>query len=401
MIAASLTDISNFNGVPVDLAIGLDRPPLAQHPNLVFWLLHRRRSAYDQVDHRRAAGLLHYPARAPVRATLSSRPTTWPSGTKACTRSSRNISTPLQRYDDAWEVCPPPPLAERRDVPAMADYIYFPKRMSPPKRQDLVVEALAHTKSNIRLVFHRRPQRRLLDTIVKRSKELGVADRIEWRDERARTSWLRYAESLAVVCTAREPRIRRLEAMLSQGRMLTCRTDSVGFSNSFFDAARASSAPRTSFDRAGAGPAVGGRPEAGEQAYQARYDQMGVSWPLVISRLTRRGAEPGLQAGPRSRRRVARPERIHGAIKAEAPLGERSRAGGPEDLSRYLDTARATRPRRRGTTTPRTDAIYNAVGPGRGLSGLKVIRRLAASASMRCPAGASRTPSSRLSRAVI
>ncbi|WP_406857372.1 hypothetical protein ABEG18_07035 [Alsobacter sp. KACC 23698] len=51
MIAASLTDTSNFNGVPVDLAIGLKFPAyLARHPNLVFWLLHQHRSAYDEWD---------------------------------------------------------------------------------------------------------------------------------------------------------------------------------------------------------------------------------------------------------------------------------------------------------------------------------------------------------------
>ena len=47
--AARLADLSEAEGVPIDMMIGLKIPSLSRlrHPNPVFWLLHQHRQAYD------------------------------------------------------------------------------------------------------------------------------------------------------------------------------------------------------------------------------------------------------------------------------------------------------------------------------------------------------------------
>src|SRR5579862_3662920 len=51
MLAARSLDVSEFNGVPIDLAIGLKFPAyLMRHPNKVYWVLHQHRQAYDLWD---------------------------------------------------------------------------------------------------------------------------------------------------------------------------------------------------------------------------------------------------------------------------------------------------------------------------------------------------------------
>src|SRR6056297_2518913 len=51
ILAAKLTDLSEFEGVPIDLMIGLKFPAyLARHPNKAFWIIHQYRQTYDQWD---------------------------------------------------------------------------------------------------------------------------------------------------------------------------------------------------------------------------------------------------------------------------------------------------------------------------------------------------------------
>src|SRR6056297_4121012 len=51
ILAARLTDLSEVEGVPIDLMIGLRFPAyLARHPNKVFWIIHQYRQTYDQWD---------------------------------------------------------------------------------------------------------------------------------------------------------------------------------------------------------------------------------------------------------------------------------------------------------------------------------------------------------------
>ena len=48
ILAARLLDLSESEGVPVDLAIGLKFPAwLAHHPNMLFWVIHQHRQAYE------------------------------------------------------------------------------------------------------------------------------------------------------------------------------------------------------------------------------------------------------------------------------------------------------------------------------------------------------------------
>src|SRR5690606_24361689 len=76
----------------------------------------------------------------------------------------------------------PPPLAAKLKPGPYGDYFYFPSRISALKRQALVLEALAKTKTAARVVFSGRPDSKYDGELFQeRIRELGIAGRVEWR----------------------------------------------------------------------------------------------------------------------------------------------------------------------------------------------------------------------------
>jgi glycosyltransferase involved in cell wall biosynthesis len=47
----------------------------------------------------------------------------------------------------------PPPRAEKLRVGELGDYIFYPSRMEPQKRQELLIEAMKHVRSSARVIF--------------------------------------------------------------------------------------------------------------------------------------------------------------------------------------------------------------------------------------------------------
>ena len=263
--------------------------------------------------------LLHYPDGKAARNSIIKADNLAFGRAKGVYTISQNVSRRLQRYNNvASEAVYPPSSAGRAArVPRLWRLHLLPEPDQPAQRQDLVVEALAHTKSNIRLVFTGVPDNdAYLNTIVKRSKELGVADRIEWRGSASEDELVSlYAESLAVVYTPRDEDYGyvTLEAMLSHKAVLTC--DDLGGPLEFVLDGEDGGylRPRTSFDRAGAGPAVGGPPRDGADGRGVPGSVRPDGRVLAAGDQPphRRGAEPGLQAGRPRKAGGASPGRAH------------------------------------------------------------------------------------------
>jgi glycosyltransferase involved in cell wall biosynthesis len=131
-------------------------------------------------------------------------------------------STPL--YHPPWE-------AEKFYCDEPDDYLFYPSRIAPVKRQGLVVEALARTRQPVRLCFAgAADQPRFLHEVQTLARTLEVFDRIDWRgqvseDEKRKL----YARSIAVIYPPRDEDFGyvTLEAMLASKPVLTC-SDSGG-----------------------------------------------------------------------------------------------------------------------------------------------------------------------------
>ncbi len=294
MLAARCIDISEFNGVKIDLAICLKFPAyLMQHPNKVFWILHQERAAYDLWD----TGLshfFHHDDGELVRSAIRQADNTELGQAKRVFANSKNIAKRLIEHNGimAEPLYHPPPLAERLHTGAFGAYFYYPSRITGIKRQDFVLKALAFTKAPCRVVFSGafesvEHEKQLKDLASK----LGVQDRIEWRGFVNEEEMIDlYANARAILFTPVDEDLGyvALEAMLAGKPLLTLedsgepvnlmRHEIEGLVSAVDPAAYAKLMDRLFTDeqcakRLGAAAA-------------ARYQSLNISWDSTIKQLT-------------------------------------------------------------------------------------------------------------------
>ena len=233
MLACQLLDISEVAGTPVDLVIGLKFPAyLIPHRNKVLWILHQHRTAYELWDHP-LSDLVYYPNGAEVREAIQHADRKLIPEAKAVFANSRNVAQRLKKFCDidSTPLYHPPPNAEQFYCSPAEDYLFFPSRLCIPKRQALVLEALAHTHNPVRICFAgSSDQPSYADELASLARKLKVHKRVEWLgpvgEEEKRQ---RYAGAIAVVYPTVDEDYGyvTLEAMLSSKPVVTC-TDSGG-----------------------------------------------------------------------------------------------------------------------------------------------------------------------------
>ena len=232
ILACRLLDLTESMGTKIDRVIGLKFPAyLIPHPDKVLWILHQHRAAYDMWD-QHWGDLYGAPGGAEAREVIRSADTRLIPEARRVFANSRNVAERLRRFNgiEATPLYHPPPLADLYRSEAQGDYLLMPSRFNGPKRQDLVVEALGHTRQPVRVVF------------------IGGADNPAWAEgvmARAdalapgRAQWLGpvsdarkidlLSAALAVVVPPQDEDYGyvALEAMLSSRAVITC-TDSGG-----------------------------------------------------------------------------------------------------------------------------------------------------------------------------
>jgi glycosyltransferase involved in cell wall biosynthesis len=233
MLACRLLDVTEAAGTPVDLLIGLKFPAyLISHPNKVLWILHQHRTAYELWDHP-LSDMIYYPNGAQVRDAIQQADRQLIPQSKAVFANSRNVARRLKTFCgvDSAPLYHPPPQAESFYSAAAQDYIFFPSRLCIPKRQALVLEALAETRNSVRLRFAGSPDRPSYSEELKTiAHKLKLGDRVEWLDNVTNEQMRRlYAHALGVVYPPVDEDYGyvTLEAMLSSKPVITC-SDSGG-----------------------------------------------------------------------------------------------------------------------------------------------------------------------------
>ena len=294
MLAARSMDVSEFNGVKIDLAICLKFPAyLMRHPNKVHWILHQHRQAYDMWDSG-LSDLFDDENGQFVRDAIRESDNVELGGAARVFANSANVAKRLSHYNNvvAEPLYHPPPLASRLTRGEFGDYFYYPSRISKVKRQEFVLRALARTESAVRIVFSGAPDNpEYGQELTRLARELGVERRVEWKGFVSEEEMIRlYAGARGVVFTPIDEDLGyiALEAMLAGKPLLTLsdtgepaaltRDGIEGFVTSPEPAALAEAMNRLaeSSDLAA---------KMGEAALQ-RYKSLDISWANVVAKLT-------------------------------------------------------------------------------------------------------------------
>ncbi|MFN2454458.1 MAG: glycosyltransferase family 4 protein [Pyrinomonadaceae bacterium] len=294
LLACRLLDVTEFAGTPIDLLIGLKFPAyLIKHPNKVLWILHQHRTAYDLWDHATLGDLIHSPRGIEVRDAIRRADQQLIPEARAVFALSENVAKRLENFCGITSapLYPPPPEAEKFYSAPAEDYLFFPSRLSQPKRQSLVLEALRLTREPVQVRFAG-----TADTLSYAAELQTLAARLRVD---ARCAWLGaiteeekrrlYALALGVIFPPVDEDYGyvTLEAMLAAKPVITCadsggplefvRAGETGFVAAPTPESLAKAMDELWRDRARA-------KLFGEQGL-ARYRALDIGWPKLIGKL--------------------------------------------------------------------------------------------------------------------
>ena len=195
-----LLDLSESNGMPVDLVIGTKFPSyFARHPRKVTWLIHQYRAAYELAG-TPYSDFDHTEQDVGLRQTLMDLDRRMLAECRAVFSNARNTADRLARYNGlaAEPLYHPPRLADRFTSGPYGDYVLSVGRIESVKRVDLAVRATALLPPGLRLVVAGDGTQR--GNTERLARELGVADRVTFLGAVSDDEVVRlYREALCVV----------------------------------------------------------------------------------------------------------------------------------------------------------------------------------------------------------
>ena len=225
-----LLDLSESNGRPVDLVIASKFPTyFARHPNKVAWLIHQYRAAYELCG-TEYSDFAHTELDVGLRETLMRLDTEMLGECRGVYTNARNTAARLAKFNGlpAQPLYHPPQLAPRLVPGPYGNYVLSVGRIESVKRVDLIIKAMAHIDSDVRLVIAGDgSQRQHAEQTVERA---GVADRITFLGSVGDDQLIGlYADTLAVVYPPFDEDFGyvTLEAFLARKPVVTC-SDSGG-----------------------------------------------------------------------------------------------------------------------------------------------------------------------------
>ncbi len=228
-LATFLTDVSlSHDGQPVDQVITMRFPSYAvRHPVHVCWLNHRMREYYDLWES--FSGSLSPPAR--VKESIRRRVIHAADRhllTRRVTRlfaQSATVQSRLQRWGQIGsEVLRPPPPPRRYRCDSYGTYFFAVSRLTPLKRIDLMIRALAEpVASDLRCVVAGEGEE--AEVLAERARSLGVADRVNLVGAVDDDTLVRHLAECRAVCftpLAEDYGFVTAEAFASRKAVVTC-----------------------------------------------------------------------------------------------------------------------------------------------------------------------------------
>lgn len=175
-------ELSESNGLPIDAVIPLKFPAyLIHHERKIVWLIHQHRTAYELWNHPQYADLAREKEGVLVRDTIHVADRVALGEAKRVFANSKNVQRRL------WESLriPSEPLYHRspltedlltQQAGPLGDAVVFPSRFESLKRQGVVVDAMRHVNTDVRLVLvGRGPDE---DALRRQIEEHRLGDRV-------------------------------------------------------------------------------------------------------------------------------------------------------------------------------------------------------------------------------
>src|SRR2546423_8567699 len=180
-LAWRLLDLTMVDGAPVDQLICTKFPSYAvRHPRKVVWLVHQHRQAYDWYG-TPFSDFANTPEDRATRDMVIRMDRRTLGEAQRRYTISRNVGARLRRFTglDSAPLYPPSRYAGRLRAGPYGDYILSDARLDAAKRLDLLLRALACTKTAVRCVFISvGPQRERLAALA---RDLGLGQRVQFR----------------------------------------------------------------------------------------------------------------------------------------------------------------------------------------------------------------------------
>ncbi len=178
-LAWRLLELRETSGRSPDLVVATKFPSyLIRHPRKVTWLFHQYREAYDLFGTEHSA-IGDSAEDAALRQSVHALDAAGLGESRRLFAISRNVADRLFRFNrlPAVPLHPPAPLAGRYRSGPYGDFLLYAGRLEKVKRPQLLLEALAATRSRARLVLAGAGP--LADELRQSAARLGLAGRVE------------------------------------------------------------------------------------------------------------------------------------------------------------------------------------------------------------------------------
>lgn len=179
-LAWRLLDLTQVDGRPVDAIIATKFPSYAaRHPRKIVWLVHQHRQAYDWYG----TSLSDWgaqPGDAELRRLLLRLDRRTLGEARRLFAISRNVAARLKRFNglQATPLYPPSPLMPRLQPGPSEPYILSIARLDRAKRIDLLLRALARSRSELRAIIAGRGP--ALDELQQLTRRLELTQRVQF-----------------------------------------------------------------------------------------------------------------------------------------------------------------------------------------------------------------------------
>jgi glycosyltransferase involved in cell wall biosynthesis len=179
-LAWRLLDLTESFGEKIDMVIATRFPSyVIKHPHKVVWLIHQFRQVYDLYG-TPYSDFTDSPEDQRVRQLVKSIDNQTLGEARRIFTNAQNTADRLAHYNGlkGEALYHPPKLAERLHNQGYGDYVFSPSRMDSVKRIDLLVQAMAHVKSDARCVISGTGTE--AERLRALAEQLEMSDRIEF-----------------------------------------------------------------------------------------------------------------------------------------------------------------------------------------------------------------------------
>ena len=185
LTAARLMDLNYSWAGKIDLCVGLKFPAYCiPHSNKVNWILHQHRAAYDLFD-TEYSNMKDTPEGVEMRRIVYNADNQYLKEAKRTYTIAKRVSDRMSQYNGISSVplYHPCPDMDKFYCSKYEDYILMPSRIGITKRQQLALEAMRLTKTNVKLyIVGRADNRNEKEKLLTYIREHNLQDRVRYFD---------------------------------------------------------------------------------------------------------------------------------------------------------------------------------------------------------------------------